>query len=305
MDDRKLEVLVAAVETGSFNKAAQRCHCSQSAVTQLMNAMEAELGCKVVERSHAGVVLTDKGKALYPAVKEAFEALAGLKSAAAELGTTRTVLHVGAYASVAKAWLPKAMVAFRESEPHIDIEVRIGSSDLADWLLEGSVDLVICDDWLFEERLARERAQDYRERGAQAGRGEFAWIPLAEDPLCAVVPARLAPKNDGAISREALFEHPYIFDSKYVYGSYLSSEFSDLIKVRTDDSDSLVSMVAGGMGVTVLPKLCLAHVPASVAVVDLDPPGKRVLGVAHAPRASGQTRAFAAFLQRTISPAGA
>ena len=66
MDDRKIEVLLATVRTGSFSKAAEETNCTQSAVTQIMNNMEAELNLKILDRSHKGVKLTSAGESLMP-----------------------------------------------------------------------------------------------------------------------------------------------------------------------------------------------------------------------------------------------
>lgn len=91
MDDRKLEVLIAAVDLGSFSKAARECHCTQSAVTQLVGSIEAELGCHLLIRSHAGVALTREGAAIMPDVREASDALDRLKRKAADLRARRPV----------------------------------------------------------------------------------------------------------------------------------------------------------------------------------------------------------------------
>ena len=40
MDNRKLHTLITTLRAGSFNKAAQELNCTQSAVTQMMNALE-------------------------------------------------------------------------------------------------------------------------------------------------------------------------------------------------------------------------------------------------------------------------
>ena len=58
MDNRKLHTLITTLRAGSFNKSAQELNCTQSAVTQMMNALENELGCKILSRSHSGVRLT-------------------------------------------------------------------------------------------------------------------------------------------------------------------------------------------------------------------------------------------------------
>ena len=64
MDDRKIEALLTTVKTGSFSKAAEELSCTQSAVTQMMNTLEDELGVKILQRSHNGVRLTEQGEQL-------------------------------------------------------------------------------------------------------------------------------------------------------------------------------------------------------------------------------------------------
>ena len=85
MDQRKLRTLLTTLRTGSFSKAALELGFTQSAVTQMMNALENELGCKILARSHSGVRLTPDGEALYPLIVEAEAALARLSNQAKAL----------------------------------------------------------------------------------------------------------------------------------------------------------------------------------------------------------------------------
>lgn len=292
MDDRKLEVLIAAVETGSFNKAAARCHCTQSAVTQLVNAIEAELGCKLVERSHAGVRLTEAGEALMPHAESAYSALCQLKSAADGLARENARLRIGAYASIASSWLPDAVATFRQANPDASVEIRIGSSNLGTLLREGEIDVALCDDWLFEAEFAKSGDWDFRDPAKNDGKREVRWVHLMDDALLAVVPSSLGRKGGQTIARSELFANPYIFNSDYLYAHYLTSKVTSLVKVNADDSSTILSMVSAGMGISVLPELSLSHVPDGVCVLGLDPPGKRMLGAAILADARGLSRSF-------------
>lgn len=298
MDDRKLEVLIAAVETGSFNKAAKRCHCTQSAVTQLVNAVEAELGCKLVERSHAGVRLTEEGEALMPLAKSAYGSLSQLRLAAEGLANRDMRLRIGSYASIAASWLPNAVKAFKEAEPEALVEIRIGSRDLGAMLREGEVDVALCDDWLFEAEFAKAGDWDYRDPGQDDGRRKASWTHLMDDPLLAVVPTGLGYETGQTITRVELFENPFIFNSDYLFSHYLTSRVASLVKVNADDSATMLSMVAAGMGVTVLPELALARVPEGICILEIDPPGKQMLGAALPHDARKLTRRFASHLER-------
>ncbi|HCO51018.1 MAG TPA: transcriptional regulator, partial [Oscillibacter sp.] len=45
MNDKKLRALLTAVQCGSFGKATAQLGYTQSAMTHMVNRLEAELGC--------------------------------------------------------------------------------------------------------------------------------------------------------------------------------------------------------------------------------------------------------------------
>lgn len=301
MDDRRLEVLLAAVEEGSLSKAAARCHCTQSAVTQLVNSIEAELGCKVLSRSYSGVQLTEVGHALYPAIHDAYEALSRLEMEAERLARSSAHVRLGAYPSIVQSWLPSAIAAFAHAQPTATFDIRIGSNDLAGLLRDGDVDVLLCDDWLFEDAFSGMSRSDYRNGKPGGNAATATWTPLKDDPFRAVVPVGLGYEDGKPIARNELFEHPYIFDTKYVYAQYLTGEVDSIVKVSSDDPASIVSMVASGMGITVLPELSLRSVPDGVTIHDIDPPGKRMLGAVLPANATRLATGFVKFLTQHLA----
>ena len=68
MDSKKFEILMTAVNLGSFSKAAEVVGYTQSGLTHLMNGLEREIGMKLIQRDHSGVTLTEAGQALLPAI---------------------------------------------------------------------------------------------------------------------------------------------------------------------------------------------------------------------------------------------
>lgn len=62
MDTRYLKTLVATVETGSFSKAAEELHLTQSAVSQRVKFLEERFGHKLLDRSGAKLALTSAGE---------------------------------------------------------------------------------------------------------------------------------------------------------------------------------------------------------------------------------------------------
>jgi DNA-binding transcriptional LysR family regulator len=64
MEFRQLRYFLAVAEDLNFHRAADRLHVGQSAVSEQVRQLEAELGVRLFDRGHRGVSLTDSGVAL-------------------------------------------------------------------------------------------------------------------------------------------------------------------------------------------------------------------------------------------------
>ena len=127
MDDGKLRALLTAVECGSFSKAAAQLGYTQSAMTHLVNKLEAEVGCTLLERDSQGIRLTDAGRHLLPYIQNVVCACDTLLQEAAEQNDpcTRT-LRIGcsteiSYASHVRLFLS----SFLERYPSMDLRIDV------------------------------------------------------------------------------------------------------------------------------------------------------------------------------------
>ena len=66
MESARCKAFVASVETGSFRAAAESLGYTPSAVSQLVAALEKDLGLRLLVRTKKGVILTPEGKKLLP-----------------------------------------------------------------------------------------------------------------------------------------------------------------------------------------------------------------------------------------------
>lgn len=69
MYNPQLETFVCVVESGSFNKAAEKLYISSPAVIKQINLLEESLNVQLFIRTHRGLVLTKAGKSLYQDAK--------------------------------------------------------------------------------------------------------------------------------------------------------------------------------------------------------------------------------------------
>ena len=147
MDDGKLRALLTAVECGSFSKAAAQLGYTQSAMTHLVNKLEAEVGCTLLERDSQGIRLTDAGKHLLPYIQNVVCACDTLLQEAAEQNDPRTrTLRIGCFASIARARLPELLRAFRELHPEIKMDVLVRGDELPAALASGEIQLALVDE---------------------------------------------------------------------------------------------------------------------------------------------------------------
>lgn len=143
MEMRQLTYFLAAAHTQNFRKAAELCLVTQPALSRQIAALEKELGMILFKRIKQHVELTPAGQTF---VEYAQNALDVLQQGEQELarwqeGLSGTVV-IGCNQSLAAAFLPAQLTAFRKRYPNIRLKVKVHSSDEVIRLVEqGSVDL--------------------------------------------------------------------------------------------------------------------------------------------------------------------
>lgn len=144
MEIRQLECFIAVAEERHFTRAAQRLNIVQSALSQTIRTLEAELGGPLLSRSTRRVDLTPAGKVLLHEARRVLAATREARLAVTEVhGLARGQLRVGAIQSLAPfVDLPASLGRFREALLGIDIELRIdGAAPLLDEVNAGRLDI--------------------------------------------------------------------------------------------------------------------------------------------------------------------
>ena len=80
MDAKKLEILMTAVDLGSFSKASEVVGYTQSGLTHLVDSLEREIGFPLIRRSYSGIALTEAGENLLPDIRQFLQANATLEN---------------------------------------------------------------------------------------------------------------------------------------------------------------------------------------------------------------------------------
>ncbi|MHA3772678.1 LysR family transcriptional regulator [Verrucomicrobiota bacterium sgz303538] len=124
----QLRSFLVVVEEGSLNRAATLLRISQPALSRQMQALEAEIGGRLLERTSSGVQPTDAGHALAARMRPILsEYEAAMAEARRLVRGQKEQLRIGYLASAAQQYLTPALTALRRAHP----EVKVSLMDLS------------------------------------------------------------------------------------------------------------------------------------------------------------------------------
>lgn len=143
LDVDQLRTFVAIAETGSFTKAADVVHKTQSAVSMQMKRLEERIGRAVFARDGRGSKLTEDGERLLDYARRIVQLNVEAVSAFNNTGLAGCV-RLGVPDDYADRYLPEVMARFSRSYPGVELTVLCEPSvELAERINIGEIDLAI------------------------------------------------------------------------------------------------------------------------------------------------------------------
>jgi DNA-binding transcriptional LysR family regulator len=131
MNLKQLEYALAVADTGSFTRAAERCHVVQSALSHQVARLEAQLGVSLFERTSRRVRLTPAGEAFVLSARPALEAAQRIADdVAAACGQVRGRLSIGEISSLTALDLVDLLALFHALYPAVDVRWLTAKSEL-------------------------------------------------------------------------------------------------------------------------------------------------------------------------------
>ena len=265
METARCRAFLAAAETGSFSRAAEMLRYTPSGVNQLVTALEKEIGFSLFSRSTKGVALTANGQLLLPVIREILHQEDKLFELSAQMnGLLIGTVTIAAYSSIATHWLPAVIRDFQENYPHVEIKLMEGIwQEVSQWLEERTADIGFLS---YQENMP------------------FEWIPLAEDPMLALLPRDhpLAGADCYPLKRceQDSFIMPALGCDDDIEALFTQNGIEPNVQFTTLESFSVMSMVEQGLGMSIMNQLITEKRICDIAMLPLDPPSYCTLGVA-------------------------
>jgi DNA-binding transcriptional LysR family regulator len=263
----QLRALVAIADRGNFSQAALDLEISQSAVSHAIATLEDELGAILLRRGRHGATLTETGRVIADSARQVLHLLNGIEHQARRArGLETGHVRVACFRSVATHLLPKAIEHLRQRHPGIAIAIDEydTSQDIEEELRTGRADIGFVL--------------------LPAGEEFETWTVL-HDEYWAFVPSSDRYDTE-AIAWDDLFSRPLILPPKrFLCAQIVLDRFAQLglaiepsYEVREDST--ILSMVAQGLGVTVMARLAAEPIPPQVRSYRLPVPFHRHIGLA-------------------------
>lgn len=242
---RQLQYVVAVAETLSFRKAAERCRVSQPSLSAQIAQLEDALSVRVFERDKKRVMPTEAGKVLIERAQRLVLDADDLVMAARRAADPLTgILRIGVIPTIAPYLLPSVTPSLRKAFPKLSVAwVEEKTGTLVEMLHGGALDAAL---------LALEAELGGVEHAVIA-KDPFVLVTRKGDPLggrkadvarAELRDAEVLLLDDGHCFREQALE-------------YCTRAKARELELRATSLATLAQMVAGGMGVTLLPELAV------------------------------------------------
>lgn len=273
MELRQLRYFVAVAEERHFGRAAARLHMAQPPLSQAIRRLEASLGVELLHRTTRRVELTEAGRAYLGRARAILADLddAGHEARRVAAGAVGH-LTIGCVGSVTYSLLPALGRHLAVELPGVDFAFRgeMLAPDQVEALRAGAIDVA----------LLRPPVPD----------PSLTVVPLRRDRLVVAVPADHPLAGRARVRVADLRQAPLIVHSAdrrsvmydVVLGLFRDAGLDPHVRHEVGETSTLITLVAGGLGVAVVPEPVTALALDGVAYRPLVRPAAGVdLALAH------------------------
>ncbi len=269
----QLKSFLAVVDSSNFSEAGLVLGVSQAAISRAIADLETELGVKLLERGRFGARPTQAALGIIEHARKMLQSEAAItQEVALHKGLVKGRLRVAVFHSVAYHLMPPLMKRLSETYPGLEIvmlePVTMDSYNCThtytEILQKSEVDLSFLH--LPVPNLNLENI--------------LSWNILI-DPYVAVVGQHFSKDH---LSKKDLSDYPLIVEAEKACGEtirgYLSKEAPNVSpKYYIQDEGAMLSMTAQGLGVAIMAKLTITHLPAGLHIVALPSKLERTIAI--------------------------
>jgi LysR family transcriptional regulator, hydrogen peroxide-inducible genes activator len=242
---KQLRYFDALAREQHFGHAADACAVTQPALSMQIQDLEASLGIALVERTRSGIKLTPKGEEIAARAQRLLNDVRNLVDYAQHAGGVLCgTLRLGVIPSIAPYLLPPLLPLLKQGYPDLELYLReTQTRPLTDELVEGKLDVLLL--------------------ALPINNPDIETLPIFDDRFLLAVPSskklsgRVRATRDMVESnRLLLLEEGHCLRDQAL--AYCSLQQADAVNMFGASSlSTIVEMVSAGLGITLLPEICL------------------------------------------------
>lgn len=265
MDTAKCKAFIASAELGSFSKAAIQLGYTSSGISQLVSALETELGFNLLLRNNKGVRLSENGERMMVSIRGLLKEEDELLQVAAEIkGLFVGDITIGAYSSISMHLLPPVINEFQKQYPEIKIRLMEGTRhEVEAMLTKKMIDVAF---YSYHEPM------------------EHDWIPLQEDQMLAILPPDHPCANHASYPlkqcEKERFIMPALGKDDDVTELFERYALMPNITFTTLENFAVMAMIEQGMGISIMNDLITKKLQFNIKKIPLAPPQYITYGIA-------------------------
>ena len=257
---RKLEVLLAFMQTGSLAKAAEALNVSTVSVHRALHSLEQGVRCALFRHEGRNLRSTDAAQMLADVAQEVITLMSdGIRATREAAGYSSDRLKIGSLYSLTIRTVPGIVVDLKVRRPALQVELVLGpNAELIEKLKQGAIDAAL---------MALPDAEP-----------EIESIPLFEDDIFFAAPANSPYANLDAVDLRDCRDETFVslgegFATYHGFQeAFRVAEFTPNVTMRVGDIFSLMNLVSGGVGYTLLPGRVRDVFGDKVQLIALKPP---------------------------------
>ncbi len=247
MDTKKLAIITDAIKLGSFSKAAEKHGYTAPALIYIADGIENELGVKLINRDSLGVRPTKEGELLIPRLEALCKLTEDIKNEAAALSERKRKVTIGCYSSVAKSFIVNKLLEIRQSLS--DLEVAVVVKDSIAEMQEFGADI-----FLVSERECANRDYTHLYTVDYVAVVNSVWF-----------------ENKESVTAQDFCGYPFIMPRESAVKKAFSALNCEIISINADDDSTIIEMVRGGIGNTVLTRRAVGANESGIKILPISP----------------------------------
>jgi len=256
---RRLEILLVFMEVGNLARAAEKLGTSAVSVHRALHALESGLRCTLFRHEGRNLHPTEAAHTLAKAAREVQQAmLHGIRSAREVAGYGADRIRIGSLYSLTNRTVPALVMGMKLRQPELQTELVLGSNaDLLRKLRDGAIDAALMG--------TPDAAPDVESQSLFEDDIYFAapvgsrYAGLAQIDLSTCADERFVTLTEGFVTYSGFME------------SFRVAGFTPNVVMKTGDIFSLMNLVSGGVGCTLLPGRVRGVMPQKVQFIALEP----------------------------------